>query len=136
MYLQIVHDKIFVTSSVHLTETEVGLHHPHRKAWKGTVCLGSFRPLGQQNEQPFLSLCLFCVDCRPSLQTFLTKARCLCFLSTHFGICWHQKMYHLPPGNSCSCIHGEEWELACAAAVCIYPVCIVFSDTPAISSTL
>lgn len=37
MYLQIVHDKIFVTSSVLLTETEVGLHHPHRKAWKRAV---------------------------------------------------------------------------------------------------
>lgn len=36
VYLQIVHDQIFVTSSVLLTETEVGLHHPHRKALNGT----------------------------------------------------------------------------------------------------
>lgn len=36
MYLQRVHDKNFVTSSVLSTETEFGLHHPHRKAWNGT----------------------------------------------------------------------------------------------------
>lgn len=138
MCLQRTHHKHFVTSSILNSCKPKSVPSASYESMKRNPEPCSFLPniiqpfvWGLQSRFPF-SVSLW-VNSQPSLQSCFREAGCWCFLSTHFGICWHkslQETCHLPPGTAVplSTEKSRNWSLQ--LLFMSSPVCIALSETP------